>query len=285
MRGATMKLLKNIIHILFWLFIIALLVLPLVLIVRLSQEERASYAAPTAPQMQELAVGGIVQSHYGTATETVSVSGTFVSVNYEYMELDYESVKDARWQIRTADELQVGQVIAETPQGEIQSSLAGVVSEMHISQSDCYIKVQLLSPVELSCRVESRTLSILQTSKNLKVDGKTVTLTYVSQLLNADGTTDVRLSIDGDDYTCGQVVSNLDIATGRSFDNVVMLLERCVYQKAGFDQYYVRRVTTDGIFIEEIQVEVLFQNGNQVGLRGIEAGDYFDAGYKAVAGG
>ena len=26
-------------------------------------------------------------------------------------------------------------------------------------------------------------------------------------------------------------------------------------------------------------------NGNQVGLRGIEAGDYFDSGYRAVAGG
>lgn len=280
-----MKILKNIIYTIFWLIIIALLVAPLGLIVHISQEEMQSYEAPTAPQMQQLAVGGIIKSHIGSASEVIKVSGTFVSTTFEYMELDYESVKNARWYVSTGDQIQVGQVIGSTQQGDVLSSLSGIVTAMHIATDDCYIKMQLFSPVELSCRVDSRTLSILKQSQKLKVDGAAVKLTYVSQLVNSDGTTDVRIFIDSEKYSCGQVVNGLSISTGRTFENVVMLTDRCVYKKSGSDQYYVRQVTEDGIFIAEIPVEIIISSGNEVGLRGIEADEYFDAGYKAVAGG
>ena len=280
-----MKYLKRIVRVIFWLAIIALLVAPLGMIVFISQEEMKTYDAPEAPEMQVLAVGGIAKSYVDSASELITVSGTFVSDTYAYMELEYEAVKNARWNITTGDQLRVDQVIGTTPQGDILSTFSGIVSQMHIAQSDCYIKVQLLSPVELSCRVDSRVLSILKKSKSMEVDGAKVTLTYVSQLLNPDGTTDVRIFIDSDKYTCGQVVNGLAISTGRRFDNVVMLLERCVYQKNGDGQYYVRKVTEDGVFIAEIPVEIIIRTDNEVGLSGIGADEYFDTGYKAVAGG
>jgi hypothetical protein len=65
---------------------------------------------------------------------------------------------------------------------------------------------------------------------------------------------------------------------------VVRLTDRCVYQKGG-SQWYVRQVTKDGIFIKEVEVEVVYFDGINYYLTGINSGEYFDSGYQIIAGG
>jgi hypothetical protein len=180
-----------------------------------------------------------------------------------------------------------GVAVIGTVKGEdIVATMDGIIQQMHISQGDCFIKLELFTPVVLQSRVDKATLSILRNSRKLTVgaeDAK-VSLAFASRRQNSDGTFDVLIAIDSDEYTYGQVVSGLHIRTGRTFDNVVRLTDRCVYQKGG-SQWYVRQVTKDGIFIKEVEVEVVYFDGINYYLTGINSGEYFDSGYQIIAGG
>lgn len=271
---------------LFWLLIIALLIAPLALIVQISREEMQEFATPSAPVLQEVAIGGIYQSASDRVIESIQVSGTFVSGADGYMELDYETVKDARWYVSTGSEIQEGMVIGSANGRDILATMDGIIRQMNISSGDCFIKLELFTPVLLEARVDTGTLSILRNAQNLTVgrEKAKVTLAFASRQQNSDGTTDVLLAIDSDEYIYGQTVGALYIYTGRVFDNVVRITERCVYQK-GDGQWYVRQVTQNGIFIREAEVEVLYFDGVNYFVTGIEAEQYFDSGYQIITGG
>ncbi len=271
----------------FWILIIALLLAPLLLITEISRKEMQEFATPSVPVLQELSIGGIYQSQAESTSERITVSGTFVSAEDGYMELDYETVKDARWFVSTGEEIQTGMVIGTAGGQDILAAMDGIVSQMHISADDCYIRLELFSPVVLKARVDSRTLSILKQSGNLSCDdGKTkVTLAFSSRQQNSDGTTDVLIAIDSDQYTYGQVVSSLYISTGRFFDNVVRVPLQCVYQKNGGSQWYMRQVTADGVFLQEREVDLVYKDDDNAFVTGIEGDLYFDSGYQVIAGG
>lgn len=282
-----MKIWKNILKALFWMLIVVLLVAPVGLIFLISAEEMREYATPTVPVLQEHAIGGIVKASRTDVKEYTTVSGTFISCSYGYMELEYDKVKNVRWYVGSGDEIQEGQIIGSGKQGDVVATMTGIVTEMRTySQEDCYIKLMLFSPVELSCRVNDRTLSLLKSGSGMTdEDGATVTLSFASKQKNADGTTNIRLSIDTEEYTYGEMVTELIIYSGRIYQKVITLPLNCVYQKEGSEQWYVRQVTESGIFLAEIPVDIGYEIGNQVCVSGINEGDSFDSGYKAVMGG
>lgn len=281
-----MKFLKQLLAGLFWLLILALLVAPIGLIAQISKEEMQEFATPDPPVLQEMAIGGIYQSVTDSVSESFKVSGIFVSGADGYMELDYETVKDARWDVGVGSEIQEGMVIGTVNGQQILATMDGIIRQMNISEGDCFIKLELFTPVVLQSRVDKATLSILRNSRKLTVgkEEAKVSLAFASRKQNSDGTFDVLIAIDSDEYTYGQVVSSLHIKTGRTFENVVRLTDRCVYQKGG-SQWYVRQVTEDGIFIKEVEVEVVYQDSSNFYLTGINAGEYFDSGYQIIAGG
>ena len=272
--------------VIFWLLIIALLIAPLWLIAQISKEEMQEFATPSAPVLQEVAIGGIYQSTAASVSESFRVSGTFVSGADAYMELDYEAVKDARWDVRVGSEIQEGMVIGTVNGQEILATMDGIIKQMNISEGDCFIKLELFTPVLLETKVDKATLSILRNSRKLTAgqEKAKVSLAFASRKQNSDGTFDVLIAIDSDEFTYGQVVSGLHIFTGRTFENVVRITNKCVYQKGG-SQYYVRQVSEDGIFIKEVEVEVIYDDGINFFVTGINAGEYFDSGYQIIAGG
>lgn len=74
------------------------------------------------------------------------------------------------------------------------------------------------------------------------------------------------------------------IYTGRTNENVVAVNHKCIYHKGG-SQWYMRKVTKEGIFVEEVAVEVVYQDDTNAYVTGIGAGEYFDSGYQIIAGG
>lgn len=86
-------------------------------------------------------------------------------------------------------------------------------------------------------------------------------------------------------YAYGMEVKELKLLTGRSYLQTLILSAKCLYQKEeGPDQpWYARRVTADGYFLEEVEMEVGYSNGAVVCVSGINEGDYFDTGYQAIA--
>ena len=70
-----MNIVKRILSAIFWLLIIALLIAPLGLIAEISRQEMQEFATPSAPVLQEVAIGGIYQSIADSASESFKVSG------------------------------------------------------------------------------------------------------------------------------------------------------------------------------------------------------------------
>lgn len=283
-----MKILKKILTTIFWLVIIMLLVAPIALIYQISNEEITEYTVPETPVLQQVAIGKVVQSQKADVAEYITVTGTFISSGYAYMELDYESPDDIRWLVRVGDEIQEGQAIGIYAGEEVLSSVTGILVEMKAYGQDAYLRFELFSPLELECRVVDRVLSVLKRSENLKTEnGAEVKLIYSSSKKNSDGTTTVRLSVDTDEYWFGQEVRNLKVLTGRVYRDAVVLPVACVYQKVPGENnpWYVRQVTESGMLIGEYQVEIGYSNGETICVTGISAGNYYDSGYKVVVGG
>ena len=282
-----MKFLKGLLKGFFWLLIFALLLAPIYLIYRISNEEMKQYEPKPVPVFRETAYGAISRAHRMDVKEIVTVSGTCVSDSYGYMELKQKEPSLIRWDVNTGDEVREGQVIGTYKGKEVTSTLTGIISEMNYYSSEPYIKVKLLEPVELECYVNDKTLSALKRAGDeLETeDGEAVTLTYTALTKDYEGRTKVRLSIDSEYYSYGMEVKELKLLTGRAYLSTLVLSPKCLYQKEeGSDKWFARRVTEDGYFIEEVEVQVGYDNGEVVCVTGVNEGDCFDTGYRAIAG-
>lgn len=282
-----MKTLKTILAGIFWLLIAALLAAPLGLIWQISRDEMAQYAAPTVPVLQETAVGDVVQATRQDVAEYVILSGTFTSTDYAYMELNSRQAASIRWIVDLGDEIQEGQVLGTCQNREIISTVSGILVEVNTYSEAPYLRVQQFSPVVLEARADDRTLSALMLAQELKTEkGEPVTLEFHSMQKNPDGTTDILLAIDSEQFTYGQELRELRIFTGRVYRKTLVLPAMCVYQKqAGENEpWYARMVTEEGIFLMEAEVQVGYTNGDVVCISGVEEGSWFDSGYRAIIG-
>ena len=274
---------------LLWLLILALLVLPLGLIYEISNREKAVYATPTAPAFVETAYGPVIDAQRMDIQESILLSGTFCPRTYEYIELKQQEPSKIRWNIGIGDEIQEGQVLGTYQGDDVTAPISGLVTEMNAyTPGDAYLKVQLSAPLLLECDVSQKNLIALKYATDLKTeDGEAVTVDYIANIRNADGTTHVRLSIDSDAYFLNQVVEDMKIHTGGVYQQALVLPESCVYQRVpGEDNpWYVRQVTEFGQFVREVEVGRGFSDGEMVCVTGVNVGEWFDSGYKAIAGG
>lgn len=243
---------------------------------------------PTVPILQQTAVGKGAKATKQDVKEYITLSGQFTSNTYVYQELEAGAFSDVRWTVGTGEEVQEGQVMGTYPGGEIVSEFTGILMSMNLSSSQPYFKFRLFTPVELSCNVDDRVLSILKYATNLQTEqGESVQMIYASKQKNPDGTTKVRLQIDSKRYAYGQAASSLKIYTGTVYRQTLVLPVECVYQKVAGENnpWFVRVITEEGLLKGEVEVSVGFSDGVVVCVSGIEVGTYCDNGYKAVAGG
>lgn len=285
-----MRIVKRFFKGVFWLLILVLLVAPLGLIYHISQGEMQEYQAPTVPVLRETAFGSIAQARREDVAECISVSGTFVSKTWGYMELTQKNPNLIRWDVTVGDEVREGQILGDYRGESIVSTLTGIVLEINsYNPENAYLKVQLLEPLELECHVTDRILTTLKhADAGMSTEnGEAVTLTYAALTKNKDGTTTVRLSIASEDYSYGETVEDLNLMTGRSYTMALVLPAKCLYQKTvGEEQpWYARQVTAGGYFISEVEVNVGYSDGKLVCVSGINEGDYFDTGYQAISQG
>ncbi|MBE6945650.1 MAG: hypothetical protein E7459_06140 [Ruminococcaceae bacterium] len=282
-----MRFLKKLVGAIFWLLILALLIAPIGLIHMIAQEEMAEYAPPDPPQIVDVSLGKPVEAETRDIAQNIMVTGTFVSGSYAYMELDYKKPGEIRWLKTVGEEIQEGELLGYYMDDPIYSGLTGIIEEINVYSADPYLRVSLFSPIILECNLDKSDIRTLEKAPDSLITeyDEPVHLAYIAQRKNPDGSALVRLSIDSDYYRYGEVVEDLLIYTGVVYEDVVVLPESCVYSKTenGEEQFYVRRVTADGIFMEEMRVSVLFENATYLCVSGVKDGQFFDSGYKAVA--
>lgn len=273
---------------LFWAIIFVLLVAPLLLIFVISKEEMREYEAPSVPVFVKSSYGEIVQAERRDMKDYVVLSGRFTSDMVEYIELEHEAPERIRWTVKVGDEIQVGQVLGTYDGESVISTKDGILEGMNVYDEKPYLTVRLLSPVMLECEVTGPQLTTLRSAKELRTErDEKVSLKYASKVRTSEGLYVVRLAIDSELYYYGQVAERIRVYNGYSYLDALTLPEKCVYQKTvGENQpWYVRRVNEYGVFIEEIQVGRGYSNGDYVCVTGVEEGDWFDTGYKAIIGG
>ena len=270
------------------ILIIAFLVLPLGLIYEISQREMEEYSTPQIPQFRESAYGEVVQAQRVDMDETVIVSGQFRSYTYGFMELEQRYPDRIRWLVNVGQEIQEGQVLGTYRGEDVISTMSGILESIDSYGQEPYLKVKLLTPVELECSVGQKELILLQEAETLTAkDGTAVALTYVASVKNTDGTTTVRLSLEQSNHSVGDSVKDLTLLTGRSFTKTLVLPEGCLYQKSSGEDnpWYVRNVTSSGVLIKEMEVSRGYSSGGLVCVTGVNEGDWFDSGYKQVLAG
>ncbi len=284
-----MKIFNRVLRGLFWVLILALLLLPLVLLYRISNQEMQFYARPTIPVMEESATGRISQVTRMDLQEYVLVSGQFVPEESLYIPLEVKRPDLIRWEVQVGDEIQEGQLLGTCQGKELRAECDGVVQEIKsYSSEDAYIKVQLISPLVLECKVDRATMNLLKLPYDMTMgDGAAVKLTYAAQIMNPDGTYTVRLSVDSEEYIYGQSLKDCTIFTGRTYPQVLVVDKDCVYQKTtGEDApWYVRMVSAEGAVIGETEVKIGYASGSVVSITGVPEGSYCDAGYRLIVQG
>lgn len=283
-----MKIIKTLLKGCFWVLILCLLIAPLGIIYRISVQEMEAYQAPEAPIIRESAFGDVVQAIRSDVPEYITVTGQFVSHDYGYQELNQRKPDQIRWEVNSGEEIHVGQVLGIYQGNAVLSEVDGILEEINVYGNDPYLKVKLLTNLELECQVSPSALKALNRAEVLKtVDDAEVRVSFISHLQNADGTTTVRLTMDSAEYIYGMELKNLQLYTGNVYTGSLVLPEKCLYQKEqGEDQpWYVRQVTEDGYYISEVTVQRGYSNGDYVCVTGIDEGTWYDAGYKLVAEG
>lgn len=280
---------KKLVKALFWVLILALLVLPLGLIYQISQAEMEEYAASDSPVIRQSSIGTPVQATRMDLDLYVTVSGSFTSTEVAFMELDYKKPYDIRWIVSYGDEIQVGQVLGYYYGEEVISTVEGTISNINTSATEAYLMVDCFSPLVLECSVDDAVLgSLKQFPDSLTLDdGTKVAVEYIAKAKNYDGTTTARLSLDREGDSYGTAVEDMVVFLGTGYPQVLVLPIDCVYQKtAGKDEpWYVREVSEDGFLICEKQVTVSYSNNSVAVVSGIEEGQWFDSGYKVVVSG
>lgn len=281
-----MLILKRVLQVLAVLLLISLFILPVGIIYKISQEEQAQYAAPEAISIRELSYGETAVAFRTDMMETVTISGTAISNAAGFMELNYSKPYNIRFLVTSGDVIREGELIGYYEGREIYASETGIIEQISLGESP-YIQLASLEDLALECYVDASVLRILtREGVDLRTEeGVSLQVIEVGLTQSGDNLTRVLLRVDGGNLQCGQTLKDLELTTGRLYEQVLVIESRCIYHKPGDSKAYVRVVDYDGSFLREAEVTTAYSAGEYTCITGIDEGTYCDSGYKAIVEG
>ncbi len=269
------------------LALLLLLVAPVGLIYTLSNQEMAQYQQPEEVVLRESAYGIVEKAIRTDVYAYVTVDGTYTSDSYAFQELDMKEPGKIRWLVNTGEYVQKGQVLGIYNDKQVLSEYDGILREISAYSSDSYLYFTTMDELKLECSVSSQVLQALEKGTLTTEQGETVTLLGVSPLVDGNGNVTVWLDCPSANRQYGAHLQKFNIMTGQVFKNALVLNTDCVYQKESSSDspWYARQVDASGYFLSEVEVTVGYINDKIACVTGVDEGDYFDSGYKAVMGG
>lgn len=272
--------------IVFCVLMICLLLAPVCILYFISRSEQAQYQTELIPAVNEMAYGDVVSVVRRDMSETITLSGTVVSASEFFSELKARDPYNLRFMVSVGDVIHPGDLIAYDGSRKITSDVYGLISDISLG-SDPYLRLYSLDDLALECYVNDAQRTMLQRSSLELADEKGVALSVIKiDDVSSDGnTTRVLLRYEKDDLRYGQTVSDLTITTGKVYEQALVVLERCVYQKADSEGYFLRLVNENGEYLAETEVQLGYSDGKYVCVSGVEEGALCDSGYKTFAEG
>lgn len=266
--------------------LLLLLIAPLAAIYMLSKAEVKQYEPQPVPPLVEKAYGEIYPVKRIDISETIAVTGVYISTKKFFIELPkFKNPFGTRMLVEHGDEIIKGQLIgySEDLKTEIRATASGIVRNINLGNAS-YITLESTDDIALDCRADNAVLAVLRREgiKLTTQEGDEVKILSISKTHDEQGKTAVLLTVPNGVY--GQIVKDLQLQTGRVFYQALVVDIRCLFHLNGDKKtWYVRTVDANGKYLDNIKVGVGYASGDYVAISGVPEGTLCDSGYGKIA--
>lgn len=284
-----MKTLRKAIKPLMALLFVVLLSAPIVGLFVISQYEQRQYQPAAEVVLRDYAYGDICQVIRTDIEQRLTVSGTVVSTDVTFIELNqYERPDKIRFTIEYGQLVNAGDVIGYYNGDPVTATQSGIVKDISVGE-DSYIMLQSMDDLALKVPCYDETLLSALSADGLRLtseEGLEFVVDKIDAAQDSTGAVNVYLTCENALLVYGKEYVDYALKTGRVFPQTLAVDERCVYSYAGSSKAYVRTVDHDGVFVSEMEVTTGYTDGELICISGVDEGVLCDAGYKlAVEGG
>ena len=252
------------------LFILIYL-LPIGIIIYLSETEMDSYRSNEELDIVEKAYGEIFQVERSDMKESLSVNAVGISNKIYYISSEG---KDTIWKVKEGDEIFENQAVGYNADKIIKSKYNGTVLQIN----EKYIKLESLEDICLVTYIADDQVKFFQNKLQDEVGNKVKNIQISNRI--EDGKVKVQFTLENNAYKYGQEVNELELFTGVVYENVLAIRKSCIYQKED-GLYYVRVVDMYGNYLGEQNVQIGFEGEEMICVTGLEEGTWCDGGYSA----
>lgn len=247
--------------------------IPVCFILHISDKEVKNYTEDVDFEFEEKAYGTVVpvikmdvEEYYTFCADVTSIYENNIVVN------------NAQLLVFEGDEIVVGDTVAKSEKGDIKSDKNGLVSRIEYEDSKTIIYMYDLENLIYVCKVLPNQLYLFDSECLYDEYRNEIKIIKKSNIME-EGYVNVYLKVPQNvDVYYGQTLEEINLYTGNVYKNSVVVDKNCVYKKDG--NWYVREVTAEGDFVQEIEVKVGILSGDNISVTGIDEGIYCDAGYK-----
>ena len=268
-----------------FLLLICVLIAPVGILCMISEKEQKQYISKPVPVLEELAYGDIVPIRRMDMSETITLNGKIIGTKEFFMDLPCKDPYALRFMVEHGDVIHSGDLLAYEGKKEILSTHEGIIKEIYLG-TNSYLRLISLEDLALECEITDKQGSVFRrnTLSLSDEDGNLLQVLDLSEIYSTNGTRRLLLQYDTESIVYGQPIDNLTLYTGKIYSQALVVEKRCVYQKIGTENYYVRLVDEAGHFLQEAEVTLGYSNEDYVCISGVEEGVLCDAGYGSLWG-
>lgn len=253
--------------------ILLLFLAPIIILYRLSGNEKKSYIQDTYYEYKEAAYGEPIRVTRADIEYYVTTDGAISSS--EYITIDIKDIESDNILVQPGDEIYKDKEIT-TGQKIIKSPCNGIAESVDTGNR---IRVLSFDKLQLVTYIPIDKLNYIKESKSLSLnENEKLTVREISNIAQ-DNKVKVVFDIDSKSYMYGEELPDIKIYTDKVYSEVLVVNKNCVYKKG--DSYYVRVLDEDGYYINEQEVKVSLETEEYMAISGVEEGTICDSGYKA----
>lgn len=274
-----MKIKKLLIRLGVFLFFAVLMILPVIMMIRLSEQEMSKYEVDTTFEFKEAAYGEPEIVSRADVKMYYTFSGTVTSDTYKYIRFAENDNSTVTALVGIGDEVFEDKVVAYIGDKAVKSEYDGIVEDVDPTPGGT-IKVRSFDNLKLTCYSDLSTINKIRECEDLQLEnGKKVKIEEISNLV-VDNKVKIVFSVEDMDYLYGQEINDLKIYTGKVYSDVLVIDKNCVYTKPEDNKKYVRVLDDNFYFVREQEVEIGFETEELVCVLNIDEDTICDSGYK-----
>ncbi|WP_302625251.1 hypothetical protein [uncultured Eubacterium sp.] len=263
----------------FLIFLICILIycIPLGAVIVISNREIKKYDEDTDFYMSITAYGGIEKVIKMDMKESYLVDMKVTSIEEYTIVCSNEAVIECE----VGDEIHKNQILGNDKGNIIKSNFNGSISNINYSEDNTIIKYNDFSNLVYEAYVDEDKFEDFDTKKFYNNKGKKIKILEKSNIIE-EGKFKVWMTIPDKKAIYGKTVEKYELYTDTVYSNALVVTRDCVYSVD--DKHYIRTVDENGLFLEDVEVNVGFANDKFICITGdgIKEGVYCDSGYSKV---